>query len=455
MTVATDPIKLTIFAGIPGPSVDLVKMKADGRRIVLFLTPEEAKSYIGPIPDNAFIWGSDAGVHSYLFEHLNDFIGAEIAEATRAQKLAMILKDIVELHNFDQHSMEVLGLKSEPMKNMMQNFRWVQDGLPLRRFKNVGKDAKHSALVIAAGPSLNYQWQAIAQIRATDPNVTVLCVGRSYAKAVSEGIIPDFVLEAEQYEFDAGIWNFAPRPQLGIILACPLSVNPLVMKAWPVEKMALVDHTTAQIHGMELGVDSLDGGNSVAHLCFNLAVHLGCNPIVMAGVDLGYGTPTCDTHADGVFPEAWPNQILRAEHARQQELPGDAWDGSSMQTSPAYKNFGALFTSLAQKARKTAPALKCYSVSPRGLKILGFEYLDLKEWGKWNSAPSSPASSPSVASSSASGSLLDAPYLSTLALPINGTPLSPIKKELSGPVCSTLTDSQLMRPRRKGTKKTR
>lgn len=422
MTLPTDAT-LLLYAGLPQPEHNLDERRKQGYKTIFFLSPEEVKLFACPYGDQALVWECDELILTFFQDNFMSLAleTAQIADTgDRSTKLAQILMEAGNLIGFDVHSAKVLEQKKEPLRNAMKNWRWVEDGLPLRRLKGMGKKFGHAAILIAAGPSLNGQWAELRRIRE-DKNLktSFIVVGRSYRKAVSEGIMPEFIVEAEQFEWDNGIWSFAPMPAQGSILACPITVCPGVFKGWPAEKVVLVDHMTAQLHQMEKDADSIDAGNSIAHIGYNLAAFLGCNPIGLAGVDLGYPDGSKDTHADGTFHDAWPQQILKAEHTPQEPVYAEAYDGSMLQSSQPYVNFGTLFTTLTYKHRKAAPDLKAYSFSAKGLKMRGIDYMPIKEWGKWNTS-ALPASS-SEASVSLAGSASDAGFTSTLQPSISET----------------------------------
>lgn len=402
---------LRLHAGLPAPDYKTEDFKAQGGKIVFFLTPEEVASSQLEKREAVVTWRSDQEVRRFLFDNMHLWVGGEIvSQATaegreRSSKLASILAPLIDLHNFDQKSMEFLSKNNEQMRNAFKNYRWVEDGIPLRRAKNFCKGAP--CVVIAAGPSLDAQWPKLREIRNSNEEWVFIVAGRAYKKAMKEGVFPDFVVEVEQFEWDDKIWLFAPEPPSHATLCGPITTCPSVFSAWPSEKLILLDHNTAQLLGLKVGEDSMDGGNSILHHMVGLATWIGCNPVYLAGADLGYGhgdAAATLTHAKGTF-HSWGREVLRNEHAFQDPLDVPCNCGGMARSSPAYRNFATFLELQVEKASKADPSLRVYSLAPHGQKVSNIEFVEIERWkADLTSQPSAPALSlpPALAEQSSS-----------------------------------------------------
>lgn len=423
--------RTNFYVGLPAEADagKIADFKATGGNIIWIISPEETSRFSCPYGDLAAEWKDDMDLKTFLFDHLNKEKGGEVWSADpsseRFEKFVRMMIDISELHTFDAHSSKVLSKDNLPFRNGLRNFRWVEDGIPLSRLKDFAVKHKSAAIIVAAGPSLNSQWTHLKRIHPTPNSNCIITVGRSYAMLMKHGVCPEFVVEAEQYDWNAGMWYFAPPPPPFTTLCAPLSVTPKIMSGWPGQKCILLDHPTAEALGMKINVDSIDGGNSVAHLAFNLAVRLGCNPIYLAGVDLGYPKGSGeDTHANGTFHQGWGQSIISNEHMFQGDIQVPANDGGTVQSSQPYVNFKTFFELMVAKSRKEKPDLKVYTFSKRGQKITGVEYLELETWDGTSPSPSSSPSSPPLESAS-SVSSVGVPFPSGSPVSTSGTPPTP------------------------------
>lgn len=408
-------INTIIHVGPPNGS-DPREFKREGKRLVWILTEEERKSHDALLDEVVMVWQSDRQLTRLMHDAMELWKGAQvIGDQSKFERIATIMHHLVELHNFEVHSAGVLTKDRLPTRNALRNFRWIEDGLSLKRVRGKGKGS--FAFIIAAGPSLNKQWGLLRALRKARKDCPFIIVGRSYKKAMLEGVWPDFVVEVEQYDWDAEIFTFAPPPPSpDTVLAFTLSTTPKVPRLWPSQKLVLVDHNTAELFQpeMKLHEDSVDGGNSVLHHCFNVASILECDKVYIAGADLGYPMGTAeDTHAEGTF-HAWPTDVVKAEHSHQEPVTLEGNDGKPLLSSGPYRNFGVLLSIMIDRAKKKLPALEVYSFSERGLKVDGVSYVDLKEFLCSQLKPPPSGSSPPSSSPSASSSTGGSP-------PVTGT----------------------------------
>jgi hypothetical protein len=414
---------LLLYAGIPNGADDIESFKKNGGKIIFFLSSAEKNQYTLKHDEAGVTWDDDQYVHNWLLTNVSTWLGGQIGGNTeeRAGKLAGVIIPVIELHNFDVTSLKFLNKDNTPTKNALRNYRWVEDGIPLSRAK--GKAKGHVGVLIAAGPSLNAQWKELLRLRNLNIPLMVFVVGRSYKAAMKAGLEPDIVVEVEQFDWDDAIFSFAPEPPQDTILAGPLSACPGVFQKWPRNKMIMMDHTTAQMFGLKIGEDSLDGGNSIIHHMFNLAVFMGCDTICLAGVDFSYPKGSTDTHADGTFP-SWPKSILAQEHTHQDPHDVPCTSGGNVKASKPYQNFCTFLQIQIHNAKKANAKLEVINFSPHGQLIKGTTFKDIATWN----GPSSlvPPSSPVLSVSSPGPASLPL-GLSPMPFSSDGiTPVSPV-----------------------------
>lgn len=352
--------------------------KRKGYKLAWVMTREELKNNIPLADEMTFVWDNDEQMRRLLHDQMYLWAGALILpEGERQQKLAGMMAELVDLHEFNNKSNKILSQDDLPTRNAFRNYHWYEDGVKLSRIR--GKGAGMPAVVIAAGPSLNEQWPYLRKLRETRREIPFIVCGRSYRKAATEGVWPEFIVEVEQYDWDADLFMFAPPPPDYSMLVFPVTAAPRLAKVWPAMKLCLLNHDLAKLMGLKIGEESVDGGNSVLHYEVILATLLGCNPIYLAGVDFGYPKGrTEDTHAEGTF-HPWPSDTLATEHTHQSGAEAEANDGSTLLTSAPYKNFGTYLSVQIERSRALTKDLKVYSFSKRGMKIAGVEYMPIEE----------------------------------------------------------------------------
>lgn len=411
----TDVIKLPLlFAGVPAPAEAsaISEHKKIGGQVIYFVRPEEKASIALGTGEAGVVWESDEFVKKFLFEHIHGWmggklgnidqvIGATALDMSRSQKLASLMHDVLALYSFDMNSGQHLFKDGEPQRNMFRNHRWIDDGTPFHAFKGRGKGV--ITICVAAGPSLDSQWQHLKRIRDTMPNVGFIVCGRAYKAAMRAGLNPEFVHEVEQYEWDDRLFLFAPEPPPASFLIGPLTACPNLYHAWPNKGKVCItwDHNYAQLMGAtkeEIAKcqKSMDGGNSIIHHMFNFATYLGSEVICLAGVDLAYPPGHKATHAEGTF-HMWNPGVLKSELTYQNALQVPSTDGGMVLSSQPYRNFSTFMEIAISKAKGLIPGLRVINFSPKGQMIQGTQFEDIETWGM-QSPPSSVSASSGLAS---------------------------------------------------------
>lgn len=146
------------------------------------------------------------------------------------------------------------------------------------------------ALVISAGPSLKRNLQLLK-----DPSVRERCVliaaQTVFKLLLAEGIRPHFVTALDYSEINKRFYEGLTAEMVqGITLVIEPKVNPAVPAAWPGQLRCVTDRTLDLLLGDDLKrpMGELKHGATVAHLAYYLARHLGCDPVGLAGQDLGF-----------------------------------------------------------------------------------------------------------------------------------------------------------------------
>ena len=162
------------------------------------------------------------------------------------------------------------------------------------------------ALLVAAGPSLNSE--SIEQIRKLYDSFLIICVDTSYKLLLKNGIIPHLVVTN-----DPGNENYERHLKgihggsyyIGVSTIIPASFENFDNRVFMTDSTSNgFQQWTASLCGRQKGT-ILSSTNSG---CFglNVAAYIGCNPVVMIGVDLLGDAPR--KHASGVFDSPSPEK---------------------------------------------------------------------------------------------------------------------------------------------------
>ncbi|MDP3176497.1 MAG: DUF115 domain-containing protein, partial [Spirochaetaceae bacterium] len=191
----------------------------------------------------------------------------------------------------------------------------------------LGVAAGIPALVLAAGPSLDL---CLPRLRELARKAVLVCVDTALRSVLGAGVQPDIVVLV-----DPQYWNW--RHVAG--LDSPRSILVSESAAWPAAfrkpwrriylggSLFPLGRMIESIAGSK---GSLGAGGSVATSAWDLARLMGCSPIWMAGLDLGF--PAGGTHARASFFEqralASGHRLNPAETAQAGALQGSGgFDG--------------------------------------------------------------------------------------------------------------------------------
>jgi len=144
------------------------------------------------------------------------------------------------------------------------------------------------AICVSAGPSLARNVHLLQ-----DPDVRrrviVITAQTTLRPLLDRGIKPDFVTALDYHEISKRFYEGLPELPDVTLVAEPLG-NPTIIDSFP----GPVRLTPAMFLDKMLGPDlrknrvAVRQGATVAHLSFYLAQHLGCDPIMFIGQDLGF-----------------------------------------------------------------------------------------------------------------------------------------------------------------------
>ena len=174
---------------------------------------------------------------------------------------------------------------SRTCRNLVSNLPWYAAGATTNELKNAAKGKP--AVLVAAGPSLvkNVDLLADPEVRR---QVVVISTQTTLRPLLDRGIRPDYVTALDYSPISSRFYEGLPDLDDVALVAEPKAHN-AILRGFPgpirIAHNALNDNLLGEL---ARPIEPLKSGATVAHLSFYLAQHLGCDPIVFIGQDLGF-----------------------------------------------------------------------------------------------------------------------------------------------------------------------
>ncbi len=248
------------------------------------------------------------------------------------------------------------------------------------RFRNI------PAFVVAAGPSLNRNLSELSHIKESG---LIICVDTSYKVLEQAGITPHAVVATDPTELNERHFHGLAMPK-GPVLAYDPEVYFTIPAAvpWPGLVMNLDKCATTRWFERTFGPwGVIEKGGSVANTAFLLARAMGCDPIVLVGLDLAYDPSGGASHAEGTAlarrfdaPAEGSSSVVMAPHAAtKNELNEnlvwvDGVFGSKVPTSQIMALYIHKFEEHASRS-----GIRVIDATEGGALIRGTEVLSLSE----------------------------------------------------------------------------
>ena len=147
--------------------------------------------------------------------------------------------------------------------------------------------AGYPAVLVSAGPSLARNLALLAEPGVRD-RVVIIAAQTVLKPLLARGIRPHFVTALDYHEISRRFYEDLP-PLDGVTLVVDPKVNEAVVDHFPGPlRMSASGFLNVLLGDTAPDTMGLPAGSNVAHLSFYLAQHLGCDPIILIGQDLGF-----------------------------------------------------------------------------------------------------------------------------------------------------------------------
>jgi hypothetical protein len=177
------------------------------------------------------------------------------------------------------------------VRNLLQNLRWYAFCPGVAEL--AGSMRGRAAVVVSAGPSLARNIELLGKPGVRD-RVVIIAVQTVLKTLLEKGIRPHFVTALDYHEISRRFYEGLTREDVeGVTLVVEPKANPAILEAFPGEIRCAGDDVLERVLGESLAKESGDKGRiqpgaTVAHLSYYLGRHLGCDPVILIGQDLGF-----------------------------------------------------------------------------------------------------------------------------------------------------------------------
>ncbi len=236
-------------------------------------------------------------------------------------------------------------------------------------------------LVVAAGPSLDKNIQLIQGIQ---DSCRIISVSTALKPLQEAGIEPDYVVAIDPKPVSSTAFENANTSSKTSLIFNPC-IPGNIADQFP-EKKLVIDaqpHLWKFLSEGSIPKGGLGDNTSVAHAALHLALHMGCNPIILVGQDLSFQGDR--SHCSGAFHKESLiqnigtnktsrrlNQLQRGGTVSAARISQDVF-GNSISTSNALESFRFPF----EKIRKSRTRL--VNATEGGINLSGIENTTLKE----------------------------------------------------------------------------
>lgn len=146
------------------------------------------------------------------------------------------------------------------------------------------------AVVVSAGPSLRRNLHLLAKPGVRE-RVVIIAVQTVLKQMLEAGVKPHFVTALDYHEISRRFYEDLTTTDVeGVTLVVEPKANPAILDAFPGAIRCVHDDKLTMLLGGGFVHDGagLEAGATVAHMAYHLARHMGCDPVILIGQDLGF-----------------------------------------------------------------------------------------------------------------------------------------------------------------------
>ncbi len=213
---------------------------------------------------------------------------------------------LAEFASFARTNLNTLVLNGrKTLENIARNVGWFTATPGAERLEKAY--AGKPAIIVSAGPSLRKNKHQLKDLKG---KAVIIAVQTTLQPLLEIGVEPDFVTALDYHDICSRFFEKLP-PTLKTELIVEPKATPAIFAMHP-GPLSTLGNELAESLLREINPNKqrLRAGSTVAHLSYYLAEHMGCDPIIFIGQDLGF--------SDGLYysPGTSYDDVWRPEFGR-------------------------------------------------------------------------------------------------------------------------------------------
>lgn len=213
---------------------------------------------------------------------------------------------LAEFASFGRTSLNTLVLNGRrTAQNIARNLGWYAASPSIARLRNAHRGKP--AIVVSAGPSLRKNKHLLKE---ASERAIIVAVQTTLQPLLEMGVEPHFVTSLDYHEICTRFFEKLPATLRTELVAEPKASSAIFsMYPGPISILGN-DYADGLLAACKTEKEQLPSGATVAHLAYYLAEHLGCDPIIFVGQDLGFSDGLC--YAPGTsYEDVWRPELGR------------------------------------------------------------------------------------------------------------------------------------------------
>jgi hypothetical protein len=190
-------------------------------------------------------------------------------------------------------------------ENVSRNLPWYVATPSLSRLQDHYRGKP--AVIVSAGPSLRKNKHLLREL---NNRAVIIAVQTTFQPLLELGVEPHFVTSLDYHDICTRFFEKLPPTVKTELVAEPKATSAIFdLNPGPLSLLGN-DFAERLLGEMKLNKARLPAGATVAHLSYYLAEHLGCDPIIFVGQDLGFSDGLC--YAPGTsYEDVWRPELSR------------------------------------------------------------------------------------------------------------------------------------------------
>ena len=190
-------------------------------------------------------------------------------------------------------------------ENIARNLGWYVATPCISRLKD--RHRGEPAIIVSAGPSLRKNKHLL---RDAQGKAVIIAVQTTLQPLLEMGIEPHYVTSLDYHDICTRFFEKLP-PSLNTHLVAEPKASDRIFSMFPGPVSLLGNDFAEQlVRENRPSKAKLTSGATVAHLAFYLAEHLGCDPVIFIGQDLGFSDGLCYTPGTS-YEDVWQPEQSR------------------------------------------------------------------------------------------------------------------------------------------------